>query len=156
MNTVQLPIQGENERLLAIADGVWTIDARSELAIRYALRWTAPDAANATPPAVSTRAHFVGVRAERTVWGPLRARLDGRLLHEATANATTWGLTPSVVASVGPRLAIEAGYRGGPLVDPDFAGVGTPGLFLTVGVRVTEALVHHPLAFWRDRITSTR
>jgi hypothetical protein len=156
LGVTSLGIQGESERLIAILEGVWLPDGATEIAARYGLRWTAPSAATAEPPAVSTRAHFAGTRAERQVWRTVRARIDGRLLVETTSASVTWGLTPSLVWRVGSTLAIEGGYRAGPLTDSDFTAVGTPGLFVTFGVQVTESAVLHPVTFWRNRLTTER
>lgn len=157
-NTV-LGSTGEDKRLLGAADAIWAATTRTEIAARYAIRWSANDQLlSGTGEAVGVRAQYLGTRVEQSLQrdGVVRFRLDGRMLLEQASNAAMWSVAPSVALRVGPRLEIEGGYRVGGLRDRDFAANGGAGLFLTAGVRFTEQLLTNPAAFWRERIAGDR
>jgi hypothetical protein len=150
---------GEDRRLLGAADAIWAATGLTEVAARYAVRWTANDQLlSSTGTALGTRAQYLGARVEQglTRDGVARLRIDGRMLLEQTSAAAPWSVAPSVALRVGPRLELEGGYRMGALRDRDFAANGGSGAFATIGVRFTESLITSPAAFWRDRIAGDR
>jgi len=53
-------------------------------------------------------------------------------------------------------LEIEIGYRFGELQDPDFAIRSGDGVFLTIGMRVTEDLLGSAADFWRTKMGGDR
>jgi uncharacterized repeat protein (TIGR01451 family) len=150
---------GADKRLLGAADAIWAATTRTEIAARYAVRWSANDQLlDSTGAALGIRAQYLGARLEQgmTRDGVVRLRLDARMLLEQASSAAPWSVAPSAVLRVGPRLELEAGYRMGALRDPDFAANGGSGAFATIGVRFTESLITGPASFWRDRIAGDR
>ncbi len=150
---------GEDTRLLGAADAIWAATTLTEIATRYAVRWSANDqllSPAGTP--LGIRSQYLGARAEQALKrdGVVRLRVDGRMLLEQASGTAPWSVAPSLALRVGPRIELEGGYRMGALVDRDFAANGGSGLFATVGVRFTESLIGGPAAFWRDRIASER
>jgi hypothetical protein len=145
-------VSGER-RLIASTDAVWSVRAGQELAVRYALRWSQrTDSATLGDLPLSASSHFFGVRAEQTLRGGLRARLDGRLMVDPQGGARPWNLAPALVAALGDRVEVEAGYRFGNLSDPDFAREGGRGFYALIGVRFTESLLNRAGDFWRNRM----
>jgi hypothetical protein len=150
---------GEDKRLLGAADAIWAATTRTEIAARYAMRWSANDQLlTSTGEALGIRAQYLGARVEQALQrsGALRFRVDARMLLEQASSAAPWSVAPSVALRVGPRLEVEGGYRMGALRDRDFAANGGSGVFATVGVRFTEGLITGPASFWRDRIAGDR
>lgn len=150
---------GEDRRLLGATDVIWSATRRTEIAARYAVRWSQNSqltTAEGTPIGVS--AQYLGASGEQAIArdGALRLRLDTRMMLEQASGARPWNAAPSVVLRVGPSIEVESGYRFGALQDLDFAADGGAGLFVTVGVRFTERLLASPAAFWRDRLASGR
>ncbi len=151
---------GEDTRLLGAADAIWAATSLTEIATRYAVRWSANDqllSPAGTP--LGIRSQYLGARAEQALQrdGIVRLRVDGRMLLTEQASGTApWSVAPSLALRVGPRLELEGGYRMGDLLDRDFAANGGSGLFATVGVRFTEKLIGSPAAFWRDRLAGDR
>ncbi|HYD52880.1 MAG TPA: hypothetical protein VEA99_09645, partial [Gemmatimonadaceae bacterium] len=142
----------EYRRLIGAADAVWSLAPGTEMAIRYALRWSVwrdPEMAMPSP-----FAQFAGARMERPLVGRLSARLDGRFLFEQTTGATRWSAAPSLLYRLSPTLHLEGGHRFGDLVDLDFGTVGDEAgrFFATIGMRFTERLLTTPASFWRDRL----
>jgi hypothetical protein len=157
--TSVLGATGEDKRLLGAADAIWAATARTELAARYAVRWSANDQLlDSTGAALGIRAQYLGARLEQSVTrdGVVRLRVDGRMLLEQASSAAPWSVAPSLALRVGPRLELEGGYRIGALRDRDFAANGGRGAFATIGVRFTEGLITGPASFWRDRIAGDR
>jgi hypothetical protein len=150
---------GEDKRLLGAADAIWAASRTTEIAARYAVRWSANDQLFATDGStLGIRSQYLGARAEQglTHDGIARLRVDGRMLLEQASGSAPWSVAPSMVLRVGPRIEVEGGYRMGELRDRDFAANGGSGAFATVGVRLTENLIASPAAFWRDRIAGDR
>ncbi|HEU0052133.1 MAG TPA: hypothetical protein VFQ39_03105, partial [Longimicrobium sp.] len=148
-----LGIAGDQRRLIGATDAVWAPAARTELALRYAVRWATAggDSTVVGDTELATLAQYFGLRGERTLTGPLGARLDGRALLAGEGGAE-WNLAPSLLFDIGPQLRLEAGYRFGGLEDPDFAAQGGRGFFATLGVRFSERLLDSAAAFWRERV----
>lgn len=144
----------ELRRLIGTTDAVWTPMPRTELAARYAMRWSEWRQDGLGTPG-SPIAHYSGVRAERGVAGRVSARLDGRLLLEQSSGVTTWSVAPSLLYRLNQELRLEAGYRAGTLQDVDF-GMGTGRLFATLGLQFTERSLAKPAQFWRERLANDR
>jgi hypothetical protein len=142
---------GEDARLVGATEVVWAPGANTEIAGRYAARWSASRLA-ADDPTVSFDAHYTGARAERRLARRLAAVADARVLLERASGATSWSAAPALVAYLNAHLEAEAGWRFGPLQDPDFAAVGGRGFYATLGLRLTEDALASPAAFWRERI----
>ncbi|MFL5582616.1 MAG: hypothetical protein ACJ8AO_19780 [Gemmatimonadaceae bacterium] len=142
---------GEDSRLVGATELVWAPSAHTEVTGRYAARWSATRLA-AGDPTVAFDAHYTGLRAERRVARRLAAVGDARLLVEGASGASSWSAAPALVAFLNQHLEAEAGWRFGPLQDPDFAAVGGRGFYATLGVRLTEDALASPAAFWRERI----
>lgn len=144
---------GENRRLIGSTDLVWNAARRTELAGRYAVRWaTLRDTVSGSLP-VKSFAHFMGLRADQGIQGPLRFRLDGRMLVDGNGGGTRWNLAPALLRSLGNTgLEIEAGYRFGELEDADFAAQGGKGFYATLNLRFTESLLTDAAQFWRERL----
>ena len=150
---------GEDRRLLGAADAILAPARLTEVAARYAVRWSANEQlAAAGGTALGIRSQYMGLRAEQGLLGDgaVRVRVDGRVMLEEASGAAPWSVAPSLALRVGPRLELEGGYRMGDLLDRDFAANGGSGLFATVGVRFTESLIGSPAAFWRDRVAGER
>jgi hypothetical protein len=150
---------GEDKRLLGAADAILSATKLTEVAVRYAVRWSANDQLlSSTGAALGIRSQYLGARVEQGVTrdGVARLRLDGRMLLEQSSGTAPWSIAPSLALRVGPRLELEGGYRMGDLLDRDFAANGGSGLFATVGVRFTEKLISSPAAFWRERIAGDK
>ena len=150
---------GEDKRLLGAADAIWAATRLTEVAARYAVRWSENDRViGATGQAVGIRSQYIGGRLQQALRrdGVLAFRTDARMLVEQASGASPWSVAPSLALRVGPRLEVEGGYRMGDLLDRDFAANGGSGAFATFGVRLTEQLVRSPAAFWRERVTEDR
>jgi hypothetical protein len=143
---------GDDRRLIGATDAVWAAGPRTELAARYAVRWASlgDTAVDAVP--LSSFAHFMGLRADQVIRGPLRFRLDGRMLVDGQGGGTRWNLAPALVRDIGKGLELEGGYRFGGLSDADFAAQGGKGFYATLNLRFTEGLFTTAAGFWRERI----
>ncbi|HEX2201758.1 MAG TPA: hypothetical protein VHG91_00595, partial [Longimicrobium sp.] len=151
-----LGVAGDQRRLIGATDAVWEPGAHTDLFARYAVRWaTVGGDTVAGGEPLATLAHYTGLRAEQDVRGPLRARLDGRMLL-AEGGEPRWNLAPSLLLGVMRNLEVEAGYRFGSLRDPDFAAAGGQGFFATFGIRFTEELLGGAAGFWRRRLADER
>ncbi|MEW5928117.1 MAG: SdrD B-like domain-containing protein [Gemmatimonadota bacterium] len=142
----------DEARLIGSADAIWAPSASTELAGRYAIRWsmtgdTLPGASD-----VQAMAHYLGGRYGQALRGPLSARLDGRMLLEGTTGTARWSATPSLVMRLGAQLELEGGWRLGDLRDPDFFAFGGSGPFAALGIRLTEGTLDSTASFWRERI----
>ena len=133
-------------------DAVWAARPGTELAARWATRWSMRSDSVAGISELGSLAHFAGGRAEQRLNDRLGLRLDGRLLVDAQGGARRWNLAPALVAGAG-GLELEAGYRFGDLVDPDFAAQGGEGFYATLGIRFTEGLLTDAGTFWRRRLS---
>ena len=142
----------DESRLIGSADAIWAPTERTELAGRYAVRWsmtgdTLPGAAD-----LRSMAHYLGGRFGQALRGPLSARVDGRMLLEGTTGTARWSATPSLVMRLGTQLELEGGWRVGDLRDPDFFAFGGSGPFAALGIRLTEGTLDSTASFWRERI----
>ncbi|HET9983460.1 MAG TPA: hypothetical protein VFQ38_07730, partial [Longimicrobiales bacterium] len=146
---------GRDARLIGAAEAVWAVAPETEIAGRYAMRWTESDLATGGLQRIRLGAHFAGMRLERglaVVSDRLRARVDGRMLMETESGAKTWNVAPSLAWRLDARLELEAGYRFGDLQDADFGARGGQGLFAAMSLRFTEKSLKGPGAFWRERV----
>ncbi|HEU0013997.1 MAG TPA: SdrD B-like domain-containing protein [Longimicrobium sp.] len=144
--------RGVDRRLIGATDLVLGLRPGTELAGRYAVRWTALADSAAGVRETRTFAHFVGGRVEQQVRGPYAARFDARMLVTGHAHRMRWNLAASVVRQLGEGLELEGGYRWGALRDADFAREGGAGLYAALGIRFTEGLLGTAADFWRERI----
>lgn len=142
---------GDDRRMIGALDAVWAARPGTELAGRWATRWSMRSDSAAGITDLGSLAHFAGARAEQALDERFRLRLDGRLLVDAAGGARRWNLAPALVAGAG-GLELEAGYRFGDLVDPDFAAQGGEGFYATLGIRFTEGLLTDAGTFWRRRL----
>ncbi|HEV2145958.1 MAG TPA: hypothetical protein VGR37_00930, partial [Longimicrobiaceae bacterium] len=142
----------DGERLIGSADAVWAPAAGTEVAGRYAVRWSLTGDAHAGAGSLRSFAHYLGGRYGQAVRGSLSARLDGRMLLEGTTGAARWSAAPSLVLRLNPQLELEGGWRVGDLRDPDFFAQGGSGPFAALGIRLTEGTLDSTAAFWRERI----
>jgi uncharacterized repeat protein (TIGR01451 family) len=142
---------GADTRLIGSTDLVWSPRDGTEVAARYALRWTLADPSLPGVASLGARAQYVGLRLDRDLRGPLAARMDGRMLVVGSGNGQQWSASPSLVLGVGRQLELEGGYRFGGLLDPDF-GAGGQGFFATLGFHFSEGTLGSAAAFWRDRL----
>ncbi|MEO5510537.1 MAG: hypothetical protein ABIS27_07890, partial [Longimicrobiales bacterium] len=120
---------------------------------RYAVRMTVnndPLVADSTP--VRSLSHYVGGRFEQSVFGPLSARVDARVLRTGSGTQR-WNAAPAALFTIAGRLDLEGGYRFGNLRDADFAAQGGKGFFATLGIRITERSLSSVAGFWRDRLS---
>jgi uncharacterized repeat protein (TIGR01451 family) len=142
---------GDDRRLIGSTDAVWAARPGTELAARWATRWSLRSDSAAGVAELGSLAHFAGARADQALNDRFRLRMDARLLLDAEGGATAWNLAPAIVAGVG-GVELEAGYRFGGLEDPDFAAQGGRGFYATFGIRFTEGLLTDAGTFWRRRI----
>jgi hypothetical protein len=142
----------DDRRLIGATDAVWAAGRHTELAGRYAVRWaTLADTTVGLQP-LSSFAHFFGLRGDQAVRGPLRVRLDGRMLVDGQGGGVRWNLAPALVRDLGKGLELEGGYRFGDLRDADFSEQGGKGFYATLNLRFTEGLFTSAAGFWRERI----
>jgi uncharacterized repeat protein (TIGR01451 family) len=142
----------QDRRLIGAADALWATRPGTEIGARYAVRWASRGDSTSALGTVSNLAHFGGARLQQSLRGPLSARVDGRLLLDATGRESRWNLAPALVAALGERVEVEGGYRFGNLSDPDFAQQGGRGFYATMGIRFTESVLSSAADFWRERI----
>lgn len=142
---------GEDRRLIGSTDAVWALRPGTELAARWATRWSMRSDSAAGISELGSLAHFAGARAEQALDARFRLRVDARLLVDAQGGASAWNLAPALVAGAG-GLELEAGYRFGELEDPDFAAQGGRGFYALLGIRFTEGLLTDAGTYWRRRI----
>lgn len=148
-----LASEGEESRLIAAMEAIWTPTADVELGARFATRTTTLGTPLTEATTIITRneTDFVGVRGRWFANDWLGTEVEARGLMSGLAPGAIWDIAPSVVGRPLEAIEVELGYRFGDLQDPDFAVRSGRGLFLTVGTRITEDLVGSAAAFWRDR-----
>jgi hypothetical protein len=151
-STVALP--GDDRRVIAASDVVWSPARGLELAGRWAARLSEVATAPGAEP-LALRAHFLGGRVRQDVGEAWGVRLDARGLLEAGSAASAWSLAPSLARRLDDRMEMEAGWRFGTLRDRDFGSDGD-GFFLLLNLRITERDVRAPAAVWRERISRGR
>jgi uncharacterized repeat protein (TIGR01451 family) len=142
----------EDRRLIGAGDAIWGARRGTELGARYAVRWSARADSAAGVIGAGTLSHFLGGRVQQELRGPVALRVDGRMLMDATGQASRWNLAPALVVGLGSRVELEGGYRFGDLKDLDFAEQGGSGVYVTLGVRFTESVLGSAAQFWRERI----
>jgi uncharacterized repeat protein (TIGR01451 family) len=142
----------QDRRLIGAADALWAARPGTEFGARYAVRWASRGDSTSALGTVSNLAHFGGARLQQSLRGPFSARVDGRMLLDATGRENRWNLAPALVAALGERVEVEGGYRFGNLSDPDFAQQGGRGFYATMGIRFTESVLSSAADFWRERI----
>lgn len=142
---------GDDRRLIGATDAVWAVRPGTELAGRWATRWSMRSDSTAGIRELGSLAHFAGARAEQALDERFRVRLDARLLLDAAGGTSAWNLAPALVAGLG-GVELEAGYRFGGLVDPDFAANGGEGFYATLGIRFSEGTLQDAGSFWRTRL----
>ncbi len=145
---------GEERRLIGIAEAIWAPLPWSELAGRYALRRTEAERPleSGAMQNVTSWADYFGSRLNLEVRRWLAFRGEGRLLIEHTSGSRRWDMAPSLVFVPVDGFEAQLGYRFGDLHDPDFAVRGGHGLFVVFGARITENVFPTSADFWRPRI----
>lgn len=148
-----LATEGDESRLIAAMEAIWTPRADVEVGARFATRSTqlGTPLTEATTIITRNQTDFVGVRGRWYANEWIGGELEARGLMSALAPGAIWDVAPSVVVSPYEALEFEVGYRFGDLQDPDFAVKSGEGLFLTIGTRVTEDLISSAADFWRER-----
>ncbi|MEM7417268.1 MAG: hypothetical protein AAF389_17325 [Gemmatimonadota bacterium] len=148
-----LATEGDESRLIAAMEAIWTPRADVELGARFATRSTqlGTPLTDATTIITRNQTDFVGVRGRWYANEWIGGELEARGLMSALAPGAIWDVAPSVVVSPYEALELEVGYRFGDLQDPDFAVKSGEGFFLTIGTRVTEDLISSAADFWRER-----
>jgi outer membrane protein OmpA-like peptidoglycan-associated protein len=146
--------QGDESRVIGAVEGIWSPDARSEFALRFAARRTSSTVvtSDSLQRDLTSSGAFIGWRARRDATRKLGVRAEGRMLLERTSATTRWDLAPQLYYLPVPVLEVATGYRLGDLRDPDFAVDGGHGWFLTLGARLTEESLSSAAAFWRQRL----
>ena len=134
----------------------WSPNPMNEASLRYAIRFSSGGVAGDSVQRVRLAEHFAGGRVEHRLVRALSVRGDARLLLEQGSGTAAWNAAPSLLYDFDGHIVLEAGYRFGPLRDPDFAATGGRGAFATVGLRFTEHSLVSPAAFWRERLSGDR
>lgn len=145
--------EGEELRLIGMAEVIWSPLPALELAGRYAARKSSADRLHedGTFQSLESRADYIGTRLDVALLAWLELRSEGRLLLERTTGAERWDAAPAVVVQPLAGLELTSGYRFGNLEDPDFAVRGGQGWYLTVGARLTEDAIGSAADYWRPR-----
>lgn len=148
-----LATEGDESRLLAALEAIWTPRSDIEVGARFATRSTqlGTPLTEATTVITRNQTDFIGMRGRWYANEWIGGELEARGLMSALAPGAVWDIAPSVVVTPYEALEIELGYRFGDLQDPDFAVRSGEGFFLTLGTRVTEDLISSAADFWRER-----
>ncbi|HYX81014.1 MAG TPA: hypothetical protein VE714_01395, partial [Gemmatimonadales bacterium] len=148
-----LVARGEERKLIAAGELIWTPLRALELSTRYAVRRTQAERmyADSTPQTLTAWADYLGGRINVNMSRWLSVRSDGRFLMERTTGATAWDASPALVLHPVNGLEIASGYRFGNLSDPDFSVRGGHGAFVTLSATISEKLIPTAAAFWRNR-----
>lgn len=148
-----LATEGDESRLIAAMEAIWTPRADVEFGARFATRSTrlGTPLTEATTIVTRNQTDFVGVRGRWYYNEWIGGEFEARGLMSALAPGAIWDVSPSVVFTPYEALELELGYRFGDLQDPDFAVKSGEGVFLTIGTRVTEDLIDSAADFWRER-----
>ncbi len=148
-----LATEGDESRLIAALEAIWTPRSDVEFGARFATRSTrlGTPLTEATTIVTRNQTDFMGVRGRWYAKEWIGAEFEARGLMSGLAAGAIWDVAPSVVVAPYEALEIEVGYRFGDLQDPDFAVRSGEGFFLTLGTRVTEDLISSAADFWRER-----
>ena len=145
--------QGDERRMIGVAEMIWAPFGWTEIAGRYAIRHTRADQvlADGMAQRLQSRADYLGGRVDLNISRWLTLRSEGRLLIERTSDARRWDAAPSLALQPIAGLEIASGYRFGDLRDPDFSVRGGHGWFVNFSVRLTEKVFPTAADFWRPR-----
>jgi uncharacterized repeat protein (TIGR01451 family) len=148
-----LSSDGEEQRMIGIAEMIWAPFEWSELAGRYAVRRTEADFlySDSTSQRLVSWADYIGGRLNLDVARWLALRSEGRLLLEHNTSSQRWDAAPSLVFIPIEGFEAQVGYRFGDLHDPDFAVRGGEGWFAIFSARLTERVFPTSADFWRHR-----
>ncbi len=148
-----LAADGQEQRLIGVAEAIWAPTAFSELGARYALRRSEAERllSDGTRQTLTSWADYFGTRLNLEVRRWLAFRGETRLLIEHTSDSRRWDAAPSLVFMPLDGFEAQVGYRFGDLHDPDFAVRGGHGLFLVFGARITEQVYPTAADYWRPR-----
>ncbi len=148
-----LATDGQEQRLIGVAEAIWAPTAFSELAARYALRRSEAERplGDGVRQTLTSWADYFGTRLNLEVRRWLAFRGETRLLVEHTSDARRWDMAPSLVFMPLDAFEVQVGYRFGDLHDPDFAVRGGHGLFVVFGARITEQVYPTAADYWRPR-----
>jgi fimbrial isopeptide formation D2 family protein/uncharacterized repeat protein (TIGR01451 family) len=154
-----LATDGEETRLIGSVEAIWAPRADTEFGARFATRSTRMSTSQTDSTTMSTnrnQTEFLGVRGRWYANDWAGVEVEARGLMSGLAPGAIWDLAPSVVAHPFEALEIELGYRFGELQDPDFAIRSGDGVFMTIGMRVTEDLLGSAADFWRSKMGGER
>jgi hypothetical protein len=148
-----LAARGDEKRTIAALEGIWAPAPVWELGGRFATRRTSatPVYSDGSTMFLRSSADYIGARASLQIGARLAARIESRLLAEHTGGVTRSDAAPQLALIFG-AVETTLGYRFGNLRDPDFAVMGGPGLFLSVGAAITEKSAKTVADFWRARL----
>lgn len=145
---------GDQERLILAAEAIWTPVGGTEIGARLGRRFVS-EAVHSSLIGRDiehvTDADFAAARLRASLAGPVSLEGETQLLRGGGSNDLIWSAAPAVVLGLG-ALDIRAGYRWGPLVDPDFVRHQGEGWFVTFTASVTEGTIESAADFWRDRL----
>jgi uncharacterized repeat protein (TIGR01451 family) len=149
-----LASEGEETRLIGSVEAIWAPRADTEFGARFATRSTrrGTSETDSTTTVTRNQTEFLGLRGRWYANDWAGVEVEARGMMTGLAPGAIWDLAPSVVAHPLEALEIELGYRFGELQDPDFAIRSGEGLFLTIGMRVTEDLLGSAADFWRSKM----
>ncbi len=144
---------GEETRMIGLAELIWAPQPGFEFGARYATRFTDSELPvdEEEVQALQSRADYLGGRMRFDLFSRVAVGLGGRLLLEHSTSEARWDAAPFLVVYPIDALQIEMGYRFGDLLDPDFSVSGGHGFFITIGARVTRRTVESIGDFWRER-----
>ena len=153
-----LASDGEETRLIGSLEAIWAPRADTEFGARFATRSSRMSATQTDSTMTTNRnqTEFLGVRGRWYANDWAGVEVEARGLMSGLAPGAIWDLAPSVVTHPFEALEIEIGYRFGELQDPDFAIRSGDGVFLTIGMRVTEDLLGSAADFWRTKMGGDR
>ena len=148
-----LGADGDEQRMIGIAEAIWAPFKFSEFAGRYAARRTEGELVHpdSTVQNLVSWADYLGGRINLDFTRWLAIRGEGRLLLEHNTNTQRWDAAPSIVLIPIEGFEVQAGYRFGDLRDPDFAVRGGEGWFAVFSARLTENVFPTSADFWRHR-----
>ena len=145
--------QGDEQRMIGIAEMIWAPFEWTEIAGRYAMRHTQANQVlgDGVAQRLESWADYLGGRFDLNISRWLTVRSEGRLLIERTSDTRRWDAAPSLALNLIEGFEVAGGYRFGDLRDPDFSVRGGHGWFVTFGVRLTERVFPTAADFWRPR-----
>jgi hypothetical protein len=148
-----LGADGHEQRIIGIAEAIWSPLKWTEFAGRYAIRRTEHDRALETGDiqTLTSWADYLGGRLNIYMTKWLGIRSEGRLLIEHATNTQRWDASPSLVFIPINGFEVQGGYRFGNLWDPDFSVRGGEGWYVLFTARLTERVFPTSADFWRSR-----